>query len=62
MCGRFETTPTAESLVNALKKQKVDLLIEIESEKRKTENIYECNTRLDLDYLFPGNDAKKKAC
>ena len=39
MCGRFETTPTAESLVSALKKHKVDLVVEIYSEKRKTVNI-----------------------
>jgi hypothetical protein len=28
--------------------------------KRKTENIHKCNTRLNLDYLFPGNSARKR--
>jgi hypothetical protein len=27
---------------------------------RKAENIHEHNTRLNLDYLFPGNDARKR--
>jgi hypothetical protein len=27
--------------------------------KRKTENIHKHNTRLNLDYLFPGNDTRK---
>jgi hypothetical protein len=28
--------------------------------KRKTENIHKRNTTLNLDYLFPGNGARKK--
>jgi hypothetical protein len=28
--------------------------------KRKTENIYKGNTRLNLGYLFPGNGARKR--
>jgi hypothetical protein len=28
--------------------------------KEKLKNIYERNTRLDLDYLFPGNGARKR--
>jgi hypothetical protein len=28
--------------------------------KRKTENIYKRNTRLNLDYLFPGNGTRKR--
>jgi hypothetical protein len=38
-------------------------MVEIEICKRKikrnTENIHKHNTRLNLDYLFPGNDARK---
>jgi hypothetical protein len=30
--------------------------------KRKTENTHKRNTGLILDYLFPGNGAKKGAC
>jgi hypothetical protein len=29
--------------------------------KRKTENIHKRNTRLNIDYLFPGNSARKRA-
>ena len=36
MCGRFETKPSLQTLVSTLKKHKVDLVIDIDSEKRKT--------------------------
>jgi hypothetical protein len=28
--------------------------------ERKTENIHKCNTRLNLDYFFPGNGTRKR--
>ena len=34
MCGRFETNPTAEALITALKKHKVDLILDLETKKR----------------------------
>jgi hypothetical protein len=31
-----------------------------EKNQEKTENIHKHNTRLNLDYLFPGNGARKR--
>jgi putative SOS response-associated peptidase YedK len=39
MCGRFETKSSLQSLVDTLRKHKVELVIDINSEKRKKENI-----------------------
>jgi hypothetical protein len=56
MCGRFETRPSLQTLVGTLKKHKVDLLIELDSEKRKTENIAPANKIFSITksyLLFP---------
>jgi putative SOS response-associated peptidase YedK len=50
MCGRFETKPSLQTLVNELKKHKVDLVIELDSEKRKTENIAPTNKIFSISY------------
>ena len=51
MCGRFETNPTAEALVTALKKHKVDLILDLETKKSKTENIAPTNKIFSISYL-----------
>ena len=39
MCGRFETTPSIQSLIEVLKKENIDLQLDFESKKNKTINI-----------------------
>jgi hypothetical protein len=52
MCGRFETNPTAEALVTTLKKHKVDLILDLETKKSKTENIVYADNLVDADSNF----------
>jgi len=50
MCGRFETKPSLQTLVSALEKHKVDLVIELELVKSKTENIAPTNKIFSISY------------
>ncbi len=50
MCGRFETKPSLQTLVNELKKHKVDLVIELNSDNGKAENIAPTNKIFSISY------------
>jgi len=50
MCGRFETKPSLQTLVSSLRKHNVDLVIELESEDKKSVNIAPTNKIFSISY------------
>ncbi len=50
MCGRFETKPSLQTLVSSLKKHNVDLIIELESEDKKSATIAPTNKIFSISY------------